>query len=335
MYFHGGNDMRAAVINSAADLSINDLPDPVPGPGEVVVAVTLAGVCGSDYSLYHGKFDVPLPVVPGHEGMGTVKEIGSGVSNVDVGQRVVIQPNFACWGCDLCDSGLDNICREKRRLGIDINGVFAQYVKVPARYVWPIPEGLDDRTAALTEPLAVAAHAVKILPPAGGDRVLIIGAGVIGLMTLLLAKLEGADVTALDPLAEHLELAREMGADATFQIGAGNEPEPSSFDPIYEASGAPSGFSAAIGLAAPGGRIALLGLPKPEYPVSTTQIVRKELTVMGSMIYTDEFPRVLKLLGSGKIDPTPLISNMIGLDDLDSAIRNFNAPDRFKILVFL
>jgi len=327
--------MRAAVLDQTAELDIRDLPDPVAESGEVVIAVTLAGVCGSDYSLYHGKFGVPLPVVPGHEGMGTIKEVGSGVSNVAVGQRVVIQPNFACWDCDICSSGMDNICSEKVRLGIDINGVFAQYVKVPARYVWPVPENLDDRTAALAEPLAVAAHGVKVLPPAEGDRVLIIGAGVIGLLTLLLTKLEGAHVTVSDLLTEHLSLAKEMGADSAFRVGGHKEPEPSSFDLIYETSGAPSGLADAIGLAAPGGRIALQGLPGIDHPVSTTQIVRKELSIFGSMIYTDEFPGVLELLKSGRIDPTPLISDMIGLDDLDNAIKNFNAPDRFKVLVSL
>ena len=325
--------MKAAVLNSTATLTIQELPDPVPGPGEVVIAVSLAGVCGSDYSLYHGKFGVPLPVVPGHEGMGTVTEVGPGVSNVTVGQRVVIQPNFACWDCDLCSAGMDNICSEKVRLGIDVNGVFAQYVKVPARYAWPVPEGLDDRSAALTEPLAVAAHGVKVLPPAKGDRVLIIGAGVIGLMTLLLAKLEGANVTVSDLLTEHLSLAEKMGADSAFLVGGDKKPDPSSFDLIYETSGAPSGLADAIGLAAPGGRIALQGLPGTEHPVSTTQIVRKELTIRGSMIYTDEFPGVLELLRSGRIDPTPLISDVIGLDDLDNVIKNFNAPDRFKVLV--
>jgi len=327
--------MRAAILNNTADLSVRDLPDPVAGPGEVMVAVSLAGVCGSDYSLYNGKFGVPLPVVPGHEGIGIVKETGSGVSNVNVGQRVVIQPNFACWDCELCSSGMDNICSKKVRLGIDVNGVFAQYVKVPARYVWPVPEGLDDRTAALAEPLAVAAHAVKVLPPGRGDRILIIGAGVIGLMTLLLVKLGGADVTVSDLLTEHLDKAMSMGADNTFLVGGGKEPEPSAFDLVYETSGAPSGLADAIGLAAPGGRIALLGLPGSEHPVFTTQIVRKELSIAGSMIYTDEFPGVLELLHTGRIDPTSLISDVIGLQDLDSAIRNFNAPDRFKVLVSL
>lgn len=325
--------MRAAVLGQTAELSIRDLPDPVPEPGEVVITMTLAGVCGTDYSLYQGKFDVPLPVVPGHEGIGIVKEIGPGVSNVNVGQRVVIQPNFACWECDLCKSGMDNICSRKVRLGIDSNGVFAQYVKVPSRYVWPVPEGLDDRIAAMAEPLAVAAHAMKILPPSEGDRILIIGAGVIGLLTLLLAKLELADVTISDLLDEHLSLAQEMGADRTIRVGGDKELKPASFDLIYETSGAPSGLADAIGLAAPGGKIALLGLPGHDSPVSTSQIVRKELSIKGSMIYTDEFPGVLELLQSGKIDPSPLISGVIELDDLDNAIKNFNAPDRFKVLV--
>ena len=325
--------MRAAVLNNTAVLTVHDLPDPVPEPEEVVVAVTLAGLCGTDHSLYHGKFAVPLPVVPGHEGLGIVKEVGSGVTNITAGQRVVIQPNFSCWNCDLCRSGMDNICTRKIRLGIDTNGVFAQYVKVPARYAWPVPEGIDDRTAVLTEPLAVAAHGVKILPPAEGDRVLVIGAGVIGIMTLLLVKLEGVDPTISDILAEHLSMAKKMGADNTFKVGGHEKLEPSSFDLVYETSGAPSGFADAVELAAPGGRIALLGLPGTEHPVSTTQIVRKELSIVGSMIYSDEFPGVLDLLKTGRIDPTPLISDVIGLEGIDSAIRNFNDPSRLKVLV--
>ena len=325
--------MRAAVLGHTAELSIRDLPDPVPEPGEVVITMTLAGVCGTDYSLYQGKFDVPLPVVPGHEGIGIVKEIGPGVSNVNVGQRVVIQPNFSCWNCHLCDSGLDNICHQKVRLGLDTDGVFAQYVKVPSRYAWPVPDNIEDQVAAMTEPLAVAAHAVKIQPPAEGDRVLIIGAGVIGLLTLQLTKLGIVDVTVSDLLPEHLSLAMKMGADTIFQVGGEKELKPASFDLIYETSGTPSGLEDAVGLAAPGGRIALLGLPGPDFPVSTSQIVRKELSIKGSMIYTDEFPGVLELLQNGGIDPSPLISGVIELDDLDNAIRSFNAPDRFKVLV--
>ena len=325
--------MKAAVLVDTEELTVLEIPEPVPGPEEVVIMITMAGVCGTDYSLYKGKFDVPLPVVPGHEGIGIVKETGSEVSSLNTGQRVVIQPNFACWDCELCSSGMDNICVNKVRLGIDINGVFAEYVKVPARYAWPIPDKLEDRTAVCAEPLAVAAHSVKILPPSEGDRVLVIGAGVIGLMTLLLAKLKGAVVTVSDLLDDHLSLADKMGADGVWNADNGDTTEPSSFDLIYETSGAASGLADAIELAAPGGRIALLGLPGSEFPVFSTPIVRKELTIAGSMIYTDEFPEVLDLLANGRVDPTPLISDVIGLDSLNRAIRNFTAPDRFKVLV--
>jgi len=325
--------MKAAVLVDTEELTVMEMPEPVPGTGDVVITVTMAGVCGTDYSLYKGKFDVPLPVVPGHEGIGIVKSTGPGVSDITVGQRVVIQPNFACRDCELCSSGMDNICSGKVRLGIDINGVFAEYVKVPARYVWPVPDKLDDRIAVCAEPLAVSAHALKTFPPSKGDRVLVIGAGVIGLMTLLLAKSKGAVVTISDLLDEHLSMAEKMGADGVLNAADGSAAEGSSFDLIYETSGAPSGLTDAIELAAPGGRIALLGLPGSEFPVFSTPIVRKELTIAGSMIYTDEFPEVLDLLSSGRVDPAPLISDVIGLESLNSAIRNFNDPDRLKVLV--
>ncbi len=136
-------------------------------------------------------------------------------------------------------------------------------------------------------------------------------------------------------MTEHLSLAEKMGADSAFKVGGERELESSSFDLIYETSGAPSGLADAIGLAAPGGRIAALGLPGSDHSVSTTMIVRKELSIVGSMIYTDEFPGVLELLQSGRIDPTPLISDVVGLDEVDNVIKNFNAPDRFKVLVSL
>ena len=325
--------MRAAVLDSPTHLTVREIPDPEPGPNEVVVAVSLAGICGTDYSLYQGKFDVPFPVVPGHEGMGVVKEIGPGVANVSEGQRVVIQPNFPCGRCPLCYESRGNVCAEKVRLGLDIDGVFAQYVKVPADYVWPIPDGLDDRTAALAEPLAVAVHSLKLVPPTDGDRILIVGAGVIGLLTLLLVNLEGADLAISDLLEQRLSFAKRLGAGRSFRVGGDRRPEPASFDLIYETSGGASAFSDAVDLAAPGGRIALLGLPGQDHPVSTSQIVRKELAVTGSMIYTDEFPEVIEMLNSRRVDPAPLISDVITLDSLDQAIKAFHSPDRIKVLV--
>lgn len=325
--------MKASVLVAPRKIEVKDQASPEPGEGEVLVKITLAGICGTDYSVYDGKFEIPLPVVPGHEGVGVVEKLGTGVTNVSVGQRVVIQPNFPCMECSLCHSGMGNVCERKVRLGIDIDGVFAEYTRVPADYVWPVPDDLEDRVAVFTEPLAVAAHGIKSMPPAKGDRVLIQGVGVIGLLTLQLAVLEKLEVSVSDLHDERLAIARNTGATRSLRADEGRHLEPSSFDLIYETSGAPGALAEAIRLAAPGGRIALLGLPSDDFPVSTSQIVRKELRIAGSMIYTDEFPCVLDLLASGMIDTKSLTTDVIGMDELVGALELFHAPDRVKVLV--
>ena len=325
--------MRAAVLSAPLKLKITDYSRPVPGPGEVLIKVTLAGVCGTDYSLYTGRFDLPLPVIPGHEGIGVIEELGPGVCSISVGQRVAIQPNFPCHTCSVCLAGYENVCPSKIRLGLDTDGVFAQFVRVPAEYVWPIPEDMDDRVAALAEPVAVAAHALGLVPPREGDRVLIIGAGVIGLFALQLLEIEDVITTASDLAAPRLTLAEQLGADQTHLADGGKKLKPSSFDLIYDTSGAPSALAQAVDLAAPGGRIALLGLPGEQYPVSTAQIVRKELKVTGSMIYTDEFPQVLDLLKSGVIQTGPFTDDVITLDNVEKTLNTFTDPDRVKTLI--
>ena len=132
--------MKAAVLNEPLKLNIEDVKPPEPGSKEVLIEVSLAGICGSDHTLYHGRFGVPMPVIPGHEAIGRIVEVGEGVSGLAVGQRVTIQPNFSCGNCTLCQAGHKNMCPSKVRLGVDTNGVFAELVKVPADYVWPVPE---------------------------------------------------------------------------------------------------------------------------------------------------------------------------------------------------
>ncbi len=146
--------MKAAVLVEPLKMEIKDVPVPEPGPGEVRLRVMLAGLCGSDHTLYHGGFGVPLPVIPGHEAVGRIEKLGSGVSGLAVGQRVTIQPNLSCDVCPLCVAGNKNICPSKIRVGVDANGVLAEYVKVPANCVWLIPDGLEDEAAVFTEPLA-------------------------------------------------------------------------------------------------------------------------------------------------------------------------------------
>ncbi len=325
--------MKAAVIKKAGHIQVENVATPVPGVGEVRVAVRLGGICGSDNSMFHGKLPAPFPLIPGHEAIGTVESMGEKVSGFKVGQRVTVHPNYFCGECDLCKQGLTNICRSKIRLGVDINGVFADFVVVPAKALYPVPDSLADEVAVLVEPLAVSLHGVKQAHIASKDNVLIFGAGVVGQLALQLALQYTAKVTNCDLIASRLELARKMGAQRVISDQDELASCQNTFDVVFETSGAPSGLEQCINLAAPGGKIVLLGLPGQSHPVSTVPIVRKELTIKGSMIYTTEIPESLELLAKGVINTQALVSNVIELEDLQAALEGFSSPQRMKTLV--
>jgi len=325
--------MKAAVIVEDRKMIVTDVPVPEPKFGEVRIKVDLAGICGSDHSLFHGKYNVPFPVIGGHEAIGRIEKIGEGITELETGQRVTIHPNFSCGECPICLDGHPNICPKKIRLGIDANGVFAEYVVVPAKQLFLIPDGMDDEFAVFTEPLSVAVHAMNITAPKKGDHVLVFGAGVIGLLTLQMARYYQAEVTACDLEKKRLLLAKKLGAAGTIGPDDSLNSFYNKFDVIYETSGAPVALAETIRMAAPGGKIVVLGLPAKEHPLSTELIVRKELQILGSMIYTDEFSESIKLLESGKINTTLLTTSRLSLDDLNSALTDFRSPDRVKTLV--
>jgi 2-desacetyl-2-hydroxyethyl bacteriochlorophyllide A dehydrogenase len=325
--------MKAALLIEPRKLIITDTQTPAPGPGEVLIRVSLGGICGSDHTLYHGRFGVPMPVIPGHEAIGRIEEIGDGVSDLRVGQRVTIQPNFSCGSCALCRAGHKNICPSKVRLGVDTNGVFAELVKAPADYVWPVPAGLEDDVAVFTEPVAVIVHAMKTQAPQDGDRTLIFGAGIMGLLSLQLAAAKGAEVTACDIVESRLEMAQKLGASRVIGTKEPVESFYGAFDLIYETSGAPGALDQVIRLAAPLGKIVILSLPGKDHPVPTDLIVRKELQIMGSLIYTNEFPESMDILKSGKIKTDLLNTGKLTLNELDNALREFTSPERLKMLI--
>lgn len=325
--------MRAAVLEEIQSIRVKDVPIPEPRDNEVLIKISLAGICGSDYSLYYGKFGVSLPVIPGHEAVGTIVRIGSGVNRLAVGQRVTIQPNFSCGKCPLCTSGHGNLCTSKIRLGIDANGVFAEYTIVPAGYVWPIPNDMPDEVAVFTEPLSVCVHALNTTAPKKGDQVMIFGAGVIGLLTLQLAVSRGAAVSAMDLSEPHLAMAKALGAQLTLGAEAPIETYFNKFDMIYETSGAPTALDLSIRLAAPKGKIVVLGLPGKTHPVLPDLIVRKELRIFGSIIYTEEFPDSINLLKTDVVDTQKLSTSRIALSDLNDALDHFHSPGRVKTLI--
>ncbi|MGD8352600.1 MAG: alcohol dehydrogenase catalytic domain-containing protein [Pseudomonadota bacterium] len=325
--------MRAALVKDIKNITVEEIEKPQAKEGEALLRIQMAGICGSDHSIYKGKMPASLPLVPGHEGVGTVEALGPAVKKIKVGQRVTIHPNYFCGKCLPCSKGLTNVCLNKTRLGIDINGVFAEYVAVPEKALYPVPDSLSSEMAVFTEPLAVAVHGINLVPPRENERVLIFGAGVIGQLSLQLALQTNTDITACDLIETRLELARRMGAKKTIGDGESLEDWESSFDVIYETSGAPAALDIAVRLAAQGGRIALLGIPGEDHSVPTVQIVRKELQIFGSMIYTDEFTQSLEILREGLIKTEPLMSGIIPLERLGETLENFDMPSRMKTLV--
>jgi 2-desacetyl-2-hydroxyethyl bacteriochlorophyllide A dehydrogenase len=325
--------MKAAILVTPGRIEMADIPAPEPGPSQVLVRLRGAGICGSDYAVYSGMVRGPLPLVLGHEAVGEIAALGARVSRFRVGERVTLQPNFACGECDMCRSGRINICRHKVRLGLDVHGVFAEYVVAPEGFVWALPEDLPDETAVFAEPLSVALHGFRMAFPNPGERVLVYGVGVIGLLVVQLAVRAGAEVSALDIAEPRLAIAGEMGAKRLFRPSSELEAEVGTFSVVYETSGTPQALGHSIVLCAPGGTVVLTGLAEKEYPVHSALITRKELSVRGSMIYVDEFPAVLDLLKEGKVRVAPLLTERRPLHEVGQALADFRSPQRVKTVI--
>ncbi len=330
-----GGQMKAAVLLGPRKVEIRDVPTPQPERGEVLIRIREAGICGTDYALYSGKLTTKFPVVPGHEATGEVTAIGPEVKGLTLGQRVTVQPNLFCGKCSMCLKGMKNICLNKVRLGLDTDGVFAQYISVPEKNVWVLPENLPFSVGTLIEPLSVALHGIEKCPPNPAEKVLVFGTGVIGLLFIQLAVLAEAWVAAFDIAQPRLVKAMELGAQETFRSLAELEKEAGSFSIVYETTGIPEALSHIVKLCSPASRVVLTGLPESEFPLSTAQIVRKELIIQGSMIYKDEFRSAIDLLSRGKIRTDLLISGTYPLEELTEAMEDFRSPRRVKTLIHI
>jgi len=329
---HEENTMKAAVLLEPGNMEIKEVPRPEPGPMDVIIKNRMVGICGSDYSVFRGNLPAALPLVTGHETIGRIAAIGAEVTGLSLDQRVTIQPNYPCRTCGVCRAGHENICPQKVRLGGNVDGVFADFVRVPADFVWPVPDKMKRRVAVFAEPLAVAVHALRLSPPSAKDRVLVFGSGVIGLLVLQLAALQGASVSAFDLVKEKSPVVKELGGDALYHPDTGMESLESKFDLIYETSGAAGALAQCLDFAAPKARIIVLGLGA-EFPLAATKIVRKELQIMGSMIYTDEFPEALSHLEAKRVKTEPLVTEILPLIDLPKALGSSPLKYRLKILI--
>ena len=263
--------MQALVFTGPGVVENLEVAEPSPGPGEVLLDVAAAGICGSElHGISKPGFREP-PLVMGHEFAGTTQD----------GRRVVVNPIITCGGCDLCDAGLAQVCRERSIVGIHRAGAFAERVVVPERMVHEIPDGLGWNEAALVEPLANGLHAWQLAGRPSGSRVGIFGAGTIGLVALLAARKDAAEVVVVDRAADRLDVALGLGAD---RVGAELEGE---FDVIIDAVGAADTHALSVQRLRPGGTAVWIGLMSPDSGFDATELVRQEKRVLGTFAYSD------------------------------------------------
>ncbi|MGY4738104.1 L-idonate 5-dehydrogenase [Streptomyces sp. ATMOS53] len=301
--------MLGCVIHGQGDLRVEELASPVPGPGEVLVAVRYGGVCGSDLHYWRhggvGDFRLKEPMVLGHEVVGTVLT-SADPSGPPPGTAVAVHPATACGVCPECADGRRNVCRDTRYLGSaartpHVQGGFAAEIVVPAEQVRVLPPGLDPRRAALAEPLSVALHAVRRAGPVAGRHVLVTGAGPIGCLVVAAAKAAGAArVTVTDLLPAALGYARTAGADTVVRADDPGDPGwPSEADVAVEASGVAAGLDTCLRLVRRGGVVVQLGmLPPGQSPFAGNLVVSREIELRGAFRFDTEFDDVLALLAA-------------------------------------
>ena len=330
--------MKAAILHGPRDLRVESLRDPRPEPGEVVVRMTAAGLCGTDYEIWSGARPVAYPRIMGHELVGRVEATASDVTRVSPGDPVVVEPNYSCGHCPLCREGNRNLCLSRTTIGINADGGFAELVRVPARCCWRATAGAASDALLLAEPLAVVVRAVARGEPKPGETAAIVGAGTLGLLALQVLRARGARVMVTSRSRRRFALATELGADATHATLEGRLADAArrfagreGVDLVVETAGTAEAVTHALELVRPGGRVVLTGLPHEPTSVSFFSVVRREITLTGSMIYQDEFPEALRLVESGAVQTTPLITHRFGLERIGEAFAAHADPSSIKV----
>jgi L-idonate 5-dehydrogenase len=341
--------MQAYVLHGAEDIRLEQAPRPVPGPGELLVKVRAAGICGSDLHYYaHGRcgnFIPTRPFILGHEFAGEIVASGDENNESLVGTRVAVDPSRPCGRCKLCRQGRYNLCPDMVYFGSasvvpPSDGCFAEYVVAPAANCAPLPDGFEFGWGALLEPLSVAAHAVQRSGGVSGKTVLITGGGTIGQMILLLATAFGATqvvVSDVKPFAR--SFATEQGATATLDptnSDCANQAAalaPDGFEVVFEAAGVPAALNQAFDFSARGATVVQVGTLPDGTEIPANFLLTRELTYTGSWRFANVFNRVIELVVSGRIDVRPLITRSYPFEKLGEAIVDASAADVIKVQI--
>lgn len=332
--------MKALRWHAQRDVRLENIPEPLTGPGQVKVKVKWCGICGSDIQEYEaGPFLIPTnkphpiqgskmpPIVPGHEFSGLVAEIGENVTGIKIGDRVAIRPTMPCYKCYWCKKGKHIQCSTLGSIGFMWDGGFAEYAVVPSDCIYKIPEKLGFEVASFTEPLACALHAVQRAGIHPGDSVAVIGAGPIGILIMQVARACGAvPVYVIEPVSTRGKMALELGAEAVFnpnEVNVGKEltkvTEGRRVNIAFECAGPPAAMLTAQEVSGNGGKIVEVGqMMERTCNFPFLKLFLHEKTIITSQGYTEEFPIALSFLSERKVNVESLITARIKLDNIIS-----------------
>jgi L-iditol 2-dehydrogenase len=312
----------SAVLYGPHDVRIEDRPVPKPAPGQVLVEIAAIGICGSDVHYYeHGRigdYVVDDPMIIGHECAGTVVDVGDGVDRNRVGELVALEPGVPCRTCAQCLQGRYNLCPRVVFFATPpIDGSISRYVAIDAAFAHSAPSGLTAEQAAMAEPVSVGIWAARKSAVTGGDRVLITGAGPIGLLAGQVARALGAETSVITDISDfRLARARDLGL-RTAQAGTPLEEE---FDVLLECSGAPAALTGGMRALAPAGRVALVGMGADTVTLDVALVQGRELFVTGVFRYANTYPLALRLISSGAINVTDVITHRFALEETERAL---------------
>lgn len=335
--------MRAAVLVAPRTIAVEERSVPEPGPGEVLVRVEAVGLCGSDVHYFEhgriGEFVVTGPLVLGHEPGGTVVAHGPVLPHAPapppVGQLVAIEPGRPCWSCDRCQSGAYNLCPDMVFYATPpVDGAFCEYVAVPAGLAHPVPEGTSAAVAGMLEPLSVGVWACRKAGVGLLDRVLVTGAGPVGLLALVAARARGArHVAVADLNADRLRVAGDLGADELVDLREGSLADAGvRADVLLECSGAPPALDAGLRALDDAGRAVLIGLGPDEVRIPVAHVQRREISLTGVFRYAGTWPEAAEIARRAGLER--LVTHRFGLDEVATALQAPAAdPSAVKVVV--
>jgi L-iditol 2-dehydrogenase len=341
--------MKALLLSEYKHLELRDLPNPVPGPNDVLVQVAACGICGSDVHGYDGSTGRRIPpIVMGHEAAGIIASVGSAASKFAKGDRVTFDSTVYCGECEFCRQGEPNLCDNRQVVGVSCGeysrpGAFAEYVVVPERILYPLPPALAFSEAAMLEAVSVALHGVRVSEVKGGETALVIGAGMIGLLLLQSARVAGCSrIFVADIDATRLKLAADLGADQTLQLSGAELlkeilrlTDGRGADLVLEAVGRDETVNAAIDCVRKGGTVTLVGNITPQVSIPLQKVVSRQIRLQGSCASSGEYPEAMQLIAEGKIKVGPLITAVAPLTDGPEWFKRLYAhePNLMKIVL--